>query len=550
MPVRLLVALRGLCTKDKAVGRTGKCRTRFGRQAGLDCSSFGTDKDWNSGTGQTQNRFIGGGSMVTQLRTTALTALALIAVLALLVSACGGGGSPAAPTQNSPPIASFTATPASGTAPLAVQFDASASTDSGGSVAAYSWNFGDNSATGSGATISHTFQAAGTYTVTLTVTDNGGATGSTTRPVSVAQTLTLSAIADIDVGDVTVCAVGVDGRAWCWGDNSYGQLGTGDTAQGDVPRSAAEGYSFKKVSVSTGGAYACGIASTGQAYCWGNQEGGRLGDGTMAPSGQFVTAPVPVSGGRTFIDIAAGGDHACAIATGGVAYCWGHNEHGQHGTGNFYNSAVPVAVAGGLSFISITSHQMVTCGIAADGVGYCWGNGAQGNLGSGSTSSSNVPVPISGGLRLSSLRLGVWTACGVTTDGDGYCWGYNGSGELGIGSKSPTESLVPLKVVDGHKWKSINPGVAVTCGVMIDRRGFCWGGNLSGERGDGAFPSPDVTSPVPVVGNLAFSTIDADWVTCGIASDLAYCWGPGMYGSIGDGARVDRGVPTKVAGQP
>jgi alpha-tubulin suppressor-like RCC1 family protein len=431
-----------------------------------------------------------------------------------------------------------------------VQFDASASTDSGGSIATYSWNFGDNSANGSGVTIGHAFQATGTYTVTLTVTDNGGATASTTRQVTVNQTAALSAIASLDVGDLTACAVSVDGKAWCWGPNSYGQLGTGDTAQGNVPRSAAEGYSFKKISVSTGGAYACGITTTGQAYCWGNQEGGRLGDGTMAPSGQYVTAPVPVSGGHTFTDIAAGGDHACAIAAGGAAYCWGHNEQGQHGTGNFSNSAIPVAVSGGLSFTSITTHQMVTCGIAADGAGYCWGKGTAGNLGSGSTSSSNVPVLISGGLRFSSLRLGVWTACGVTTDGDGYCWGTNGSGELGIGSKSPAESSVPLKVVDGHKWKSISPGVAVTCGVTIGEQGFCWGGNLSGERGDGPFPSADVTSPVPVVGNLAFQSIDADWVTCGVASSIAYCWGPGSQGSIGDGARVDRGTPTKVAGQP
>ena len=363
-------------------------------------------------------------------------------------------------------------------------------------------------------------------------------------------TSTLSKIASIDVGDLTACAVGVDGKAWCWGSNDYGQLGTGDVAQGAVPRRTAEGYAFSKISVSTGGAYACGITTVGQAYCWGNQEGGRLGDGTMAPSGQFVTAPVPVSGGHTFTDIAAGGDHACAIATGGAAYCWGHNERGQHGTGNQANSAIPVAVAGGLAFKSITTHQMVTCGVTNGGSAYCWGYGDSGNLGGGTKSSSNVPAPVKGGLTFSSLRLGVWTACGVTTAGDGYCWGYNGSGELGIGSKSPSESLVPAKVAGGRAWKSISPGVAVTCGVTTAGGGFCWGGNASGERGDGPFPSADVTSPVPVVGNLIFDSIDADWSTCGVASGVAYCWGPGGQGAIGDGALVNRGVPTRVAGQP
>jgi len=477
------------------------------------------------------------------------------ALLVLLLSACGGGGGggdddSSVPASNAPPAASFTVTPSSGVAPLLVQLDASASTDSDGSIASYAWDFGDSSAAGSGLTTSHVFQANGTYTVTMTVTDDDGATRSTTRQVSVIQTATLSRIASIDVGDMNVCAVGVDGQAWCWGPNHYGQLGTGDTAAADVPRTAAEGYLFAKISMSTGGAFACGIATTGAAFCWGNQEGGRLGDGTMAPVGQYVTAPVPVSGGLTFTDIATGGDHACGIAAGGAAYCWGHNERGQLGRGSSANSAVPVAVSGGLSFTSITAHQMVTCGITADGTGYCWGNGAMGNLGTGSVASSNVPVAITGNLRFSSLQLGLWTACGVTTSGDGYCWGQNGSGELGVGSKTPAESLEPRLVVDGHHWQAISPGVGVTCGVRTDDQGFCWGGNVSGERGDGPFPAPDVTSPVPVVGNLAFESIDADWCSCGVAGEVAYCWGPGDFGCIGDGTREDRGIPTRVAGQP
>jgi alpha-tubulin suppressor-like RCC1 family protein len=387
--------------------------------------------------------------------------------------------------------------------------------------------------------------------VTLTVTDNASATGSTTRQVSVTQgqAAVLSKIASIDNGDFNVCAVGVDGKAWCWGPNGYGQLGTGDVTQAYEPRPAAEGYLFRKVSVSTGGAFTCGITTTGRAYCWGNQEGGRLGDGTVAPSGQHSNSPLPVAGGLTFSDIAAGGDHACGIAESGAAYCWGHNERGQLGTGNAANSAVPAAVAGGLTFKSITTHQMVSCGIAADDTGYCWGNGSMGNLGSGSKSSSNVPVPLKGGLRFASLQLGVWTACGVTTDGAGYCWGVNGSGELGIGTKTPSETLEPAMVVGGYTWKIISPGVAVTCGVTTAGRGYCWGGNTSGERGDGPFPASDATSPVPVVGDLAFQSIDADWCSCGVASNVAYCWGPGKDGCVGDGAKVDRGVPTPVGGQ-
>ena len=94
-----------------------------------------------------------------------------------------------AATTDQPPTANFTA----GCAGLACALDGSSSTDPDGSVAAYSWAFGDGSS-GTGAKPSHTYAAAGSYSVVLTVTDDKGATGSITRLVSVtAATTTVAA---------------------------------------------------------------------------------------------------------------------------------------------------------------------------------------------------------------------------------------------------------------------------------------------------------------------------------------------------------------------
>ena len=109
--------------------------------------------------------------------------LILLLSAALALSACGGGGGGG--SSNRAPSASFVATPSVGQVPLTVAFDASASSDSDGSITSYSWNFGDNTAPGSGVTVNHLYQAAGTFTATLTVTDNRGATASTTRAVTV-----------------------------------------------------------------------------------------------------------------------------------------------------------------------------------------------------------------------------------------------------------------------------------------------------------------------------------------------------------------------------
>jgi PKD repeat protein len=146
----------------------------------------------------------------------------LFLILVMFLVSCNGNGGPTPPiTPNQSPTASFTADPTSGVAPLDVSFNASNSSDSDGSITSYAWDFKDG-ATGSGQTINHTFSSIGSYNVKLTVTDNEGATDSSTKTIADPT----SGVAPLDVSFNASSSSDSDGSiisyTWNFGDGSNG----------------------------------------------------------------------------------------------------------------------------------------------------------------------------------------------------------------------------------------------------------------------------------------------------------------------------------------
>ncbi|HWP71632.1 MAG TPA: hypothetical protein VNM36_11040 [Gemmatimonadaceae bacterium] len=358
----------------------------------------------------------------------------------------------------------------------------------------------------------------------------------------------LDKFTSIDIAFGYTCALDGGGQAWCWGDNSYGNLGTDDAVPRLVPAPVAGNVRFAKLSLAREGTVACALTAAGEAWCWGSSWGGVLGDGAGAQAGRPVMKPQRVVGDLTFSQIASAGSHTCAITTAGKAYCWGMNALGQLGTGNETPSSSPVAVSGGLTFKQIDTYTLVTCGVTANGRAYCWGEGWSGILGNGDTSDSNSPAAVAGDLTFESVSVGAWMACGVTTAGDGYCWGTGGNG-LGTGS-DVGESSTPVLVAGGLKWKSISAGSFIACGVTTTSVGYCWGDNFQGTLGTGPSLLNGSNRPVAIAGSLLVDQVVVDWHGCALTvAGIAYCWGTGDHGEIGDGDLRTRWVPVKVAGQ-
>lgn len=235
-----------------------------------------------------------------------------------------------------------------------------------------------------------------------------------------------------------------------------------------------EGVRF--ASVTAGELHSCGVTPEGRAYCWGDNFNGALGRGTTTVAGSVHATPAPVAGAITFRSVSAGSGFACGLATSGEAYCWGGNHAGALGNGTNTASAVPVKVAGGLTFTSVETGFAHSCGIATDGATYCWGRNTAGELGTGTTpQDSNVPVRVAGGIRFSAVNAGTFFTCGLDAAGRAFCWGEGGRGELGTGGRA--SSSTPVAVADGHVYASIAAGSKV-CGVLPDGRVLCWGDHL------------------------------------------------------------------------
>ena len=202
-------------------------------------------------------------------------------------------------------------------------------------------------------------------------------------PVAVSGGLTFTALV---AGSGHTCGLVSGGTAYCWGSNYSGQLGDGtswtpsdwNSANRNAPVAVIGGRTF--TSLVAGESHTCGLVSGGTAYCWGANETGQLGDGT---SGNVRTAPVAVSGGRTFTALVAGAFHTCGLVSGGAAYCWGQNGYGQLELGNLTNgrALAPVAVSGGRTFTALVAGDSHTCGLSSGGTAYCWGRNRYGQLG-------------------------------------------------------------------------------------------------------------------------------------------------------------------------
>ena len=217
-------------------------------------------------------------------------------------------------------------------------------------------------------------------------------------------------------------ALDADSNVYAWGYNNWGQLGngrdTGDTSTTYTPDPAGvhdpkdASKIFKAVQISTGWSHAMAIDQDGNTYAWGNNGGGRLGDGTDTSKYRSIPTKVYASKRLQSSQVSAGVNHSMAIDQNGAIWAWGYNEHGQLGNNSTSNQSRPKRVSPpadpgntGKEFAAtrISAGWGHSLAIGQDGNIYAWGDNQYGQLGNTSipTGASNsktrslLPVPAS-----------------------------------------------------------------------------------------------------------------------------------------------------------
>ena len=321
----------------------------------------------------------------------------------------------------------------------------------------------------------------------------------------------------LSLGVDHACVLFPGGQVGCWGANDRGQLGDGTTTPRTAPSQSVAGLP-KATALASGNKWSCALLEDGRVMCWGANDRGQLGDGTMAPSSAFAREVVGVSAASA---IAAGDAHACAInptATVPEVRCWGANDRGQLGPGaSSPESRTPVV----FSIDAVGAQPLVVgagAGHSCAGAGaqlYCWGDDGAGQLGNGGQPSSPTPAPVQmpANVTLLRLSLGRSSSCMVGrlsgTVNALYCWGSNAFGELGVGTTTPSPIPKGLGTITRFTFgtpdagsttysaATVSTGDFHACQLSLPTEIVCWGRNDVGQLGPGITGDKLNQTPVP-----------------------------------------------------
>ncbi|EYF02576.1 RCC1 domain-containing protein [Chondromyces apiculatus] len=366
----------------------------------------------------------------------------------------------------------------------------------------------------------------------------------------------------------------------------------GNTSGGDGCSSTCAGEAI--LSIATGESHGCALLAAGDVKCWGFNTAGRLGLGDTAHRGDAAgemgtdLPAVDLGVGRTAVAIAAGGSHTCALLDDTSVKCWGSNAFGELGQGDVASrgdapgemgdALPPIDFGSGPAVTALSVGYRHACALFSDGSVKCWGSGQGGRLGLGTTTSRGdgpgemgaaLPtVDLGTGHTAKAIAVGGFHTCAILDDDSVKCWGANGRGQLGLGDLASRGAAAgemgdDLPIVDlgtGRTAVAIATGNEHTCALLDDGALKCWGNGFNGRlgtgdqehRGDDPGEMGDALLAIDLglgAGQTVIGVTAGDFHTCArLTGGAVKCWGMGTYGQLGLGDNQHRGDATGEMG--
>jgi alpha-tubulin suppressor-like RCC1 family protein len=349
----------------------------------------------------------------------------------------------------------------------------------------------------------------------------------------------LSGVKEVSAGGAHACALLTGGAVECWGDNGSGQLGDGGTASSETPVAVA---GIKgAVQVSAADRYSCALLGDGTIECWGDNSESQLGDDVeshgqkVQGTSDFSPNPVQVSIITDAIQIAAGGDHACALLENGAVACWG--------------MIVPrpelVPLSGSSKVVAIGSGAQHSCALYTDGRVACWKEAGISQLYSAVRGGDPTFTDFE---NVTALALGAFHTCVLVAGGSIGCFGLDSAGQLGNGKQG--DRSPPVAVEGLSRVTQLSAAAHFSCARRSGGRIMCWGLNRSGQLGNGARLSS--SAPVAVkrlrkavfVGTADAVTFNRGHACAAVRGGALECWGAGPL----PGGRTGSLVPVRIGG--